>query len=673
MQAHTWSTPGDLPPLGRAVRSPLQQRLSRAPRRAARAVLALARRRRADRAAAEGRLRAICDAMACGVLVRDERGGVVYANVAARSMLGMDLSGLDRGEAAARLRLVRPDGTELPRDELPSQVALRTGAAVRGSTIGVDLPSGGRRWFRVDAVPIAGPGERREAVVSLVDVTELRRAEAAAQQLAVERAARAEAEAAQARMRSLVEGLPQTFVAFDPQWRFIYVNRHAEEELGRSREALLGRTLWEVVPEIVGTRFEAELRRAATERVAVGFEAYYHPARTWYEVHARPCEHALVVHARNITARKRAEAQRQTALARERKARAAAQAAERQYREAAERLERLLDSTSDAIVLTDLEGRTLAWNRGAEAMFGWRREEVLGRILPTVPPELLEESRRRRERILANGASAFTFETERLTSDGRRIPVLTTVSPVRDERGEVVSLLGIHKDLTVHRQLAEQERRLALLEERERLARDLHDSALQTLYGVALRLAASERALADAREQARPILRQAAGEIEHAIRAIRGCILGLRPERGSLAAELAALADGARRACSAHLELELDPRAEAHLEAEARLQLGCIAREALSNATRHAGACAIALRLRLEGDRLVLRIEDDGRGFDPATAARGGGQGLRNMAKRARALGGRLRVASQPGSGTEVRVEVPLAVGPGRIGIQGAS
>ena len=83
-------------------------------------------------------------------------------------------------------------------------------------------------------------------------------------------------------------------------------------------------------------------------------------------------------------------------------------------------------------------------------------------------------------------------------------------------------------------------------------------------------------------------------------------------------------------------------------------------REALSNASRHAQASEIAVTARLDRGRLVLRVEDDGIGFDPSEARENGHHGLRNMANRARQLDGRLDVQSRPGEGTRVELSVPL-------------
>lgn len=96
------------------------------------------------------------------------------------------------------------------------------------------------------------------------------------------------------------------------------------------------------------------------------------------------------------------------------------------------------------------------------------------------------------------------------------------------------------------------------------------------------------------------------------------------------------------------------------LGAEARRHLFLILKEAVQNAARHAGASAVEVEVALRGDRLAAAVRDDGRGFDAAAElAAGDGGGLAGMARRARELGGELRVESAPGAGTCIHLEVP--------------
>ena len=209
----------------------------------------------------------------------------------------------------------------------------------------------------------------------------------------------------------------------------------------------------------------------------------------------------------------------------------------------------------------------------------------------------------------------------------------------------------------------------ATLLERQRLARELHDSVSQALFSMTLHASAAQRHLETA--GAGPAA-PAAREVDKlreltagALAEMRALIFELRPgalaEEGLVAAlgkQAAALTarSGTRVSVQAPAErLELAPDAEEHLY---RLVL-----EALNNALKHADADTIDVDLRVEGDRLLVGVRDDGRGFDPRQE-HPGHLGLHTMEDRAQAVGGRLEVASAPGEGTSVLATVPYVIRP---------
>jgi two-component system, NarL family, sensor histidine kinase DevS len=200
--------------------------------------------------------------------------------------------------------------------------------------------------------------------------------------------------------------------------------------------------------------------------------------------------------------------------------------------------------------------------------------------------------------------------------------------------------------------------RLALLEDRERIAKELHDGAIQALFAVGMGLQGSA-ALA-ASEELRGRLQDAVEEVDRVIRDLRNYIFGLRP--GILADRQ--LDQALQRLCEEFGErtgvvtvAEIDPQVAAALASQAG-EVVQLAREALSNVSRHAQAttCRVSL-YRAEAGR-VLEVDDDGCGFDPAAAA-GTGQGLRNLQERAEGLGGRAEISSSLGQGTNLRVTLP--------------
>ena len=201
-------------------------------------------------------------------------------------------------------------------------------------------------------------------------------------------------------------------------------------------------------------------------------------------------------------------------------------------------------------------------------------------------------------------------------------------------------------------------KRLAVLEDRERIAKELHDGAIQALFAVGMGLQGSALLATD--DDLRGRLQHAVEELDRVIRDLRNYIFGLRP--GILADRqldqaLHGLSEELQQRTGVLVITEVDPAAAAELTGRAA-DVVQLAREALSNVSRHAGAATCRVSLYRSEDGGVLEVDDDGRGFDPATIS-GTGQGLRNLRERAEGLGGRAEIDSTPGQGTRVRVTIP--------------
>ena len=201
--------------------------------------------------------------------------------------------------------------------------------------------------------------------------------------------------------------------------------------------------------------------------------------------------------------------------------------------------------------------------------------------------------------------------------------------------------------------------RLSLLEERERIAMDLHDGVIQALFVVGLSLQAAQE-VTDDPEEVGIRLADAVGSIDQTIRDLRDYIFGLQPgelEDHRLERALREVAGVFQRSVGVSTLVEVEPEA-ASLLADRASDVTHIAREAISNAVRHSGAECVTLTLRSAEDSVLLEVSDDGAGFDPEQAD-GQGNGLVNLRNRARALGGVLTIDSKPGAGCTVRLRVP--------------
>lgn len=209
--------------------------------------------------------------------------------------------------------------------------------------------------------------------------------------------------------------------------------------------------------------------------------------------------------------------------------------------------------------------------------------------------------------------------------------------------------------------LYEQVGRISVLEERQRIGMDLHDGAMQSLYGVGLLLEDAGEKLPDAERATRGTIERAVELLNATIAEMRRYVMGLRPIRGAerpLSESLPTLASQMGGQARLQVVVEVDPEAERDLDPEQREAAFYVAADALTNVARHARATRAQIRLSQREGRAVLEVLDDGAGFDPATRAPG--LGLRNMRERAFVAGGRLDVATQPGHGTSIRLELPL-------------
>jgi signal transduction histidine kinase len=215
-----------------------------------------------------------------------------------------------------------------------------------------------------------------------------------------------------------------------------------------------------------------------------------------------------------------------------------------------------------------------------------------------------------------------------------------------------------------HARLQQQAERLAVLGERQRLARDLHDSVTQSLYSVTLYANAAVLALAAGKHDVTAgYLRELQEIAQEGMRDMRLLIFQLHPPvletEGLVAALQARLAAVEGRA---GLQTEFRVEGERRLPIAVEEELYWIAQEALNNVRKHAAAQHVAVHLQFTASAVVLQVTDDGVGFDPqAVRAEGrGGGGLRSIAERAERVGGKLTHESRPGRGTRVRVEVIL-------------
>ncbi len=231
-----------------------------------------------------------------------------------------------------------------------------------------------------------------------------------------------------------------------------------------------------------------------------------------------------------------------------------------------------------------------------------------------------------------------------------------------DNDQRFIAMLAAHAAIAIENaRLFERDRELSVIEERNRLARDLHDSVTQTLFSVVLTAEAASTLLERDAGGAKAQLERLQALSRDALQEMRSLIFELR------SADLASdgLVATLRKHCEIlsrvrKIEIDVSVEGERELPADVEQELFRIAQEAVNNALKHADARRIEVQLAMAPPLVTLTVHDDGRGFDPvAPQIRSKRLGLTSMRERAEALGAELIVESAQGAGTTVRAEVP--------------
>ncbi len=284
--------------------------------------------------------------------------------------------------------------------------------------------------------------------------------------------------------------------------------------------------------------------------------------------------------------------------------------------------------------------------------------------------DLAEESRYLRQSVVKAGFHQMAdFPLKSATELMGVLSVLTRSSePFEEESLKFLDGVANWAGLAIENaRLHENERRLAVLQERDRIGMDLHDGIIQSIYGVGLSLDNALHTIDEDFDFAKVRIKELIEGLNQAIRDIRAYILDLRPRQlgnDDLMDGLKRLVTEYRANTFAEVSLT-GPKDELnHLPQTNSLALFHICQETLANAAKHSGAKRVDITVWTTSDRLMMEIHDDGKGFDVAKMAMTIGHGLSNMQTRARSVGGEVDITSVIGDGTTVLAWVPRRAHP---------
>lgn len=344
----------------------------------------------------------------------------------------------------------------------------------------------------------------------------------------------------------------------------------------------------------------------------------------------------------------------------------------------------ILDNMRVAFIEMDEAGRIVTWNPHAQELFGWSREEAVGRDLAeTIVPGASRAAHRRwRESFLLNGDSSILnrwVEIDGLRRDGETFQALVLMGALKLESGGY-RFFAFLKDITKRKRIARELKASHSLmrslagrlissheEERRRLARHLHDDVSQ-------RVAVFTMELSEAEESSPPEIRESLQSCRVQAEELAAELHAMSHRLHPAALEQLGLVTSVQNECIRFQEVEgIGCSFSSDVQTEAPFEIALaayrIVQEALRNAARHAQAQHVKVRLTSTDGRLQVSIADDGVGFDVGSADEKSHLGLLSMKERTRGVRGRITVTSQPGQGTRVEMEAPLSAAPSSRGV----
>ena len=447
----------------------------------------------------------------------------------------------------------------------------------------------------------------------------------------------------------LVESAPDGIVVTDEDGRILLVNSQTEELFGYDRSDLVDRSVDDLLPERYRPPHRAHRTRywthPRTRPMGIGPELLGRRRDgTEFPVEIRlspllaTSPPLVVASVRDITERVVAEAE------------------QRQVRD-------LLDATRDAILIFDAETLRFTYvNQGAVEQVGCTRPELLTMTMMHLAPEFTETRLRALLEPLARGdVSSTMFTTTHRRRDGTDVPVEIILQPGPYQAGRPRAFVMLARDISERVETEEQLRQtgeeLRLLEDRDRIARDLHDTVIQRLFAAGMSLQAVSTLIGAHDSDAAQRIDRITDELDDTIRDLRAAIYSLQPRaahRGGLRHDILQIIDDERPALGIEPQLRFDGAIETIPDTIAEHLLATL-REALSNVARHAHASTVTVIVEANAD-VVLRVIDNGIGVSDAGPV---GRGLLNMAQRAQDLGGALHTSPQGEGGTLLEWRVP--------------
>ncbi|MFT3844620.1 MAG: PAS domain S-box protein [Lacibacter sp.] len=490
-------------------------------------------------------------------------------------------------------------------------------------------------WGAVNAFP-----SPEGIVIVFRDVTEEKKAELAYLK-------------SQEQYRQMVERISDSFISLDKDYNYVFLNQQAGDLIRMNPDELIGKNVWEVFPDVVGSSTYNSFIKAMKEQVYVSCVDYYQPLDLWQENHIYPSENGLSVFIRNISEQKRNEIA---------------------AKENEEVRNLIMSSALDAIICVDKESKVIFWNTRAEILFGWGFDEVKGKDISEIiiPPKYRAKHESGMNRYNESGETRISGkmkEMSALNRDGKEFPIEFFMIPIKSGTTEFfcafIRDISERKDL--EKKLITQQKAAAiditltalLAQEKERniIGQELHDNVNQILAGTKMML----QLVKSNYKTNKDFLDKCIDNLGDAIRENRKIAHEMvTPDikNQELTDLLKNLAEEMFNTQNIEVNIQHENFDENILTPNQKITLYRIAQEQCSNILKYASASRVLLNLENKNKTISFIIEDNGIGMN--TDKKPEGIGLKNIKSRLSVFNGKSKIISSPGNGFALHVEIPV-------------
>src|SRR6266699_2810242 len=225
---------------------------------------------------------------------------------------------------------------------------------------------------------------------------------------------------------ALLERLPDAFVSVDPHWQFTYINRQAEALVGKGREELLGRNVWDIFPIPADSLLYRNAHKAMDMQTTLEFTQFHPLLNKWFALRLYPFQDGLYTFCQDITERKHAEELLQVPA-------------------------KTFWDVNKSIIVTDLQGKIIYWNEGASRLFGYTSEEMLGQTPALLYPRFERNQLGYDLEQIRNGKD-YTGLWKGRRKDGTTVWVDIKTTLLRDSQGKMIGYIGTARDTSERKQ-----------------------------------------------------------------------------------------------------------------------------------------------------------------------------------------------------------------------------